>query len=59
MCGIAGAVQFREARESALLGAMVAALRHRGPDEEGTAEFTEDGVSLGMTRLSILDIGHG
>ncbi|MGH2488911.1 MAG: asparagine synthetase B family protein, partial [Candidatus Limnocylindria bacterium] len=38
---------------------MVASLRHRGPDDEGVADFPEDGVVLGMTRLSILDIEGG
>ena len=38
---------------------MVSAMRHRGPDDEGL--FSEDGLSLGHRRLSILDLteaGH-
>jgi asparagine synthase (glutamine-hydrolysing) len=38
---------------------MVASLIHRGPDDEGIAEFPEDGAALGMRRLSILDIAGG
>ena len=38
---------------------MVNSLRHRGPDDDGVAEFQEDGVFLGMTRLSIIDIEGG
>jgi asparagine synthase (glutamine-hydrolysing) len=59
MCGIAGIARFRPERQSELLAAMVAALRHRGPDEDGAAEFVDDGVALGIRRLSILDIAGG
>jgi asparagine synthase (glutamine-hydrolysing) len=55
MCGIAG-FNWRDQR---LVEAMLARLRHRGPDDEGT--FVDDGVSLGHRRLSILDLsplGH-
>ena len=33
---------------------MVGAMRHRGPDDEGI--FQDDMVSLGMTRLSVIDL---
>lgn len=59
MCGIAGVARFRPDHQSALMGAMVASLRHRGPDDDGVVEFPDDGVVLGMTRLSILDIAGG
>ena len=59
MCGIAGSVRFRPADQTALIDAMVASLRHRGPDDEGTHEIREQGVAVGMTRLSILDIAGG
>ncbi|MCP4221051.1 MAG: asparagine synthase (glutamine-hydrolyzing) [bacterium] len=48
MCGICGIVG-----KAGNLGAMVTAMHHRGPDDSGT--FTDHYVSLGMTRLSILD----
>jgi asparagine synthase (glutamine-hydrolysing) len=59
MCGIAGiiapdlpAVDL----ENAVLK-MRGSLRHRGPDDEGL--FAADGVALGHTRLSIIDIEGG
>ncbi len=36
---------------------MCAAMRHRGPDDEGY--FDGANVSLGMRRLSIIDVAHG
>jgi asparagine synthase (glutamine-hydrolysing) len=41
--------------------AMTAAMRHRGPDEEGflTKEARAPGLALGMRRLSIIDIAGG
>lgn len=36
---------------------MCAALAHRGPDDEGSVEL--DGVTLGMRRLSIIDVEGG
>jgi len=41
--------------------AMVAAMRHRGPDEEGLllGEVRAPGLALGMTRLSIIDLAGG
>jgi asparagine synthase (glutamine-hydrolysing) len=59
MCGIAGVVRFRPEQRGALIGAMVASLRHRGPDDDGVVQFPDDGAVLGMTRLSILDIAGG
>jgi asparagine synthase (glutamine-hydrolysing) len=59
MCGIAGIVRFQPTEQNALIGAMVDSLRHRGPDDDGVAQFTEDGLALGMTRLSIIDIEGG
>src|SRR5918996_3745521 len=50
MCGIAGYVGDAPPE---LLAAMVRALKHRGPDDEGTC--VEPGVGLGMTRLAIID----
>jgi asparagine synthase (glutamine-hydrolysing) len=36
---------------------MTATIEHRGPDDWGTAEFTD--AALAMTRLSIIDLGTG
>jgi asparagine synthase (glutamine-hydrolysing) len=56
MCGIAG--YFGLAREEVaprqVLGRMVEALRHRGPDDGGL--YTEERVALGHRRLSIVDL---
>jgi asparagine synthase (glutamine-hydrolysing) len=59
MCGIAGIARFHAAQQGPLIDAMVEALRHRGPDDDGVIEFAADGTVLGMTRLSILDIDGG
>ncbi len=65
MCGIAGLLTDRTDLELARpLRSMLAALRHRGPDDEGFEEVrVRGGVRLGLvhTRLSILDLspaGH-
>ncbi len=65
MCGIAGILTTRADLDlGPPLAAMTAALRHRGPDDEGTAQVTlPGGVRLGLahTRLAILDLstaGH-
>lgn len=60
MCGIAGFVRFSgrtEADDRPRLEAMVATLIHRGPDSAGMDQ--RDGVSLGMRRLSIIDLEGG
>ena len=44
-----------EGRE--LVGRMCSALQHRGPDDEGSVQI--DGVTLGMRRLSIIDLEGG
>ena len=54
MCGICG-VWGREDRQS--VGAMVGAMRHRGPDDSGT--YFDEQISLGMTRLAIIDLSSG
>lgn len=55
MCGMTGAYFFRDtsADWSESLGQSVAALQHRGPDDEGT--WQDDRVLLGHRRLSIID----
>ena len=58
MCGISGELYFdgRPADKSQA-ASMIAAIRHRGPDDTGI--FAEDSVSLGVARLSVIDIETG
>lgn len=53
MCGIAG-FNFRDPE---LLRKMCRVLKHRGPDDEGY--FDDSDISLGNTRLSIIDVQGG
>lgn len=59
MCGIAGYVGRDEPEQQAdaTLRRMCAAIRHRGPDEEGRTALP--GAALGMRRLSIIDVASG
>jgi len=59
MCGIAAIVERDPARVTpeADLAGMVAALLHRGPDEEGRVCLP--GAALGMRRLAIVDLATG
>jgi asparagine synthase (glutamine-hydrolysing) len=59
MCGISGIVQFsRDGQvDTGILRRMCAAMRHRGPDDEGI--YTDGRVGLGMRRLSIVDLATG
>jgi len=59
MCGIAGIVYRNRERPVAesLVRQMCAALRHRGPDDEGL--YVQGAVGLGMRRLSIIDLSGG
>ncbi|MFL5496543.1 MAG: asparagine synthase (glutamine-hydrolyzing), partial [Gemmatimonadales bacterium] len=59
MCGIAGVVPLAggAAADGAQLAAMCATIVHRGPDDEGCD--IRDGISLGMRRLSIIDVAGG
>lgn len=59
MCGIVGWVQFgREAgRSRAVLDAMVATQRRRGPDGAGT--WIDGPVALGHRRLAVIDLVGG
>jgi len=60
MCGIAGIVYFNDSQvDSIAIEKMMAAMKHRGPDDEG--KFIENNIGLGFVRLSILDLspsGH-
>jgi asparagine synthase (glutamine-hydrolysing) len=59
MCGIGGT--FGEgppsARSRAIVGRMMAAVAHRGPDDSGL--FESGGATLGHQRLSIIDLHTG
>ncbi|MBI4543864.1 MAG: asparagine synthase (glutamine-hydrolyzing) [Gemmatimonadetes bacterium] len=58
MCGICGVVDGRGSEDGAWgVGRMMDAMRHRGPDDQGT--HTAPGVILGMCRLSIIDLEGG
>ena len=54
MCGICG--MFGRPNRKAV-GQMVESMHHRGPDDSGT--FSDSTVSLGMTRLAIIDLSPG
>lgn len=54
MCGIAGFAGFRD---DMLLARMCRVIEHRGPDDDGF--HIEDNASLGMRRLSIIDLETG
>jgi asparagine synthase (glutamine-hydrolysing) len=58
MCGICGIFDLSgNPIDAALLGRMTSAIRHRGPDGEGS--FVDRLVGLGHRRLSIIDVAGG
>ncbi|MFK7734816.1 MAG: asparagine synthase (glutamine-hydrolyzing) [Pirellulaceae bacterium] len=59
MCGIAGIAVHGSDLEAAeqRIGRMLDVIFHRGPDEYGT--LLDQGVALGMRRLSIIDLADG
>jgi asparagine synthase (glutamine-hydrolysing) len=64
MCGIAGFIDIESAsairghgERARLLDRMCRVIAHRGPDDQGV--LIEDGVALGMRRLSIIDLAGG
>jgi asparagine synthase (glutamine-hydrolysing) len=59
MCGIAGLIERDRHRPSdeGAVRMMMAALHHRGPDDEGT--YFAGAVGLGHKRLSIIDLASG
>ena len=57
MCGICGVAGGDPAGGRELVEKMCSAMVHRGPDDSGSVQV--DGVTLGMRRLSIIDIAGG
>lgn len=57
MCGIAGFTRKSWSPEPSRIRAAVATIIHRGPDQQGV--FESDLVSLGATRLKIIDLSSG
>jgi len=60
MCGIAGFLdpQRRLRDRDTLLKNMVSSLRHRGPDGHGVWQDNVAGISLGHSRLSVIDLSE-
>lgn len=56
MCGIAGFMGQVENRANVIRN-MTEVITHRGPDSDGF--FTDDNISMGFRRLSIIDLGAG
>jgi asparagine synthase (glutamine-hydrolysing) len=59
MCGIIGFIHLHsdQPADPATARAMAAAIRHRGPDDEGF--YVNGPVAMGMRRLSIIDVAGG
>jgi asparagine synthase (glutamine-hydrolysing) len=59
MCGIAGIFDPNSNKNNnkSIIQSMVASLAHRGPDDRGY--YFKDTISLGQSRLSIIDIDGG
>jgi asparagine synthase (glutamine-hydrolysing) len=55
MCGIAGSTR----AEPAMVDAMLARLRHRGPDGEGRWLDPRSGTGLAHARLAVIDLSPG
>ena len=58
MCGIVG-LMTRDARapDDSAMSRLIAAVRHRGPDGEGT--YSARNFAMGQTRLAIIDLETG
>jgi asparagine synthase (glutamine-hydrolysing) len=59
MCGICGVYEYEHHTpvNRHVLGNMLNAIRHRGPDDSG--EFVDQELAIGMRRLSIIDLSGG
>jgi len=56
MCGITGGIGV-SAPKKILLDAQLKSIEHRGPDDTGT--YLNQGISLGMCRLAIVEVAAG
>ena len=56
MCGIVGYINNGN-KDKNILKKMTEKITHRGPDEDGY--YTDDYISLGFRRLSIIDLSKG
>src|SRR5437016_10950188 len=56
MCGICGSTRDPDGSSVA---AMKALLLHRGPDDEGIYQDEGTGLTLGVRRLSVIDVAGG
>jgi len=56
VCGICGTVG---APDDAAVRAMMAAMTHRGPDDDGVYFDADGGACLGVRRLSVIDVAGG
>ena len=56
MCGICGFTGQPEKRED-IIQKMTEVITHRGPDSDGF--FSDDYISMGFRRLSIIDLEEG
>ncbi|HLK54544.1 MAG TPA: asparagine synthetase B, partial [Candidatus Angelobacter sp.] len=57
MCGILGYTHVRNRLPHGVMDTALNSLMHRGPDHQG--RFVTEMVSLGATRLRILDLASG
>jgi asparagine synthase (glutamine-hydrolysing) len=59
MCGICGVYEYENpvSVDSHVLGDMLSAIQHRGPDDSGV--YFDEGLAIGMRRLSIIDLSGG
>lgn len=57
MCGITGFINYSDTQNPTLLTDALNCIMHRGPDDDGV--FIQPTFSMGMRRLSIIDIAHG
>jgi asparagine synthase (glutamine-hydrolysing) len=57
VCGIAGFLLRNGQAQQDVVAAMCDRIEHRGPDDAGY--FVEDGLAIGMRRLSIIDLSGG